>query len=81
MNDWQIQNGDCVELLANIDPASIDAVVTDPPYPEVSRDYGRMSEAEWHTMMDATVIHIKRVLKPQVQQYLSYTPILIRLGR
>lgn len=65
MNDWQIQNGDCVELLANIESSSIDAVVTDPPYPEVSRDYGRMSEEEWHQMMDAVVPQLKRVLKPK----------------
>src|SRR5271168_3493634 len=64
MNDWQIQNGNCVELLANIESSSVDAIITDPPYPEVSREYGRMSEDEWHQMMDAVVPQLKRVLKP-----------------
>src|SRR5262245_49493922 len=29
---WQILTGDCVEVMAEMEPASVDAVVTDPPY-------------------------------------------------
>ena len=32
MPDWQIINGDCVESMAAMPEASVDAIVTDPPY-------------------------------------------------
>src|SRR5207302_6393272 len=44
--------------------ASVDAVITDPPYPEVRRDYGRLTEAAWHALMDEVVAQARRVLKP-----------------
>ena len=44
--------------------ASVDAVITDPPYPEIDRDYGRMSESEWQDMMRSVVHQCRRVLKP-----------------
>ena len=43
--------GDCLERMAEIADRSVDAIITDPPYPEVSRAYGRMTEAEWDAMM------------------------------
>jgi hypothetical protein len=36
----RIYTGDCREILASISDACVDAVITDPPYPEISRDYG-----------------------------------------
>lgn len=39
-------------------------MVTDPPYAEVDRSYGRWTEAEWRELMDATIAHIRRVLAP-----------------
>ena len=32
MADWRIEQGDCLELLKSLPDASVDAVVTDPPY-------------------------------------------------
>lgn len=32
MSNWKIINGDCTEILRTIETASVDAVVTDPPY-------------------------------------------------
>ena len=29
---WEIRQGDCLEVLADLEPDSIDAIVTDPPY-------------------------------------------------
>lgn len=29
---WHVRNGDCLKLLPRLEPASVDAVVTDPPY-------------------------------------------------
>ncbi len=43
----RIIHGDCLDVLPDFADASFDAVITDPPYPEISRDYGRMTEADW----------------------------------
>lgn len=57
-------NGDSLEILPTIPDASIDAVITDPPYAEINRDYGRFTEEAWHHLMNAIVPEVKRVLKP-----------------
>jgi len=54
--------GNCLDVLPKIADKSINAVVTDPPYPEIDRDYGRMSEAEWHNLMHDVVKQCKRIL-------------------
>lgn len=59
-----IRLGDCRDLLKTIPDGSVDCIITDPPYPEIDRDYGRMTEAEWHAMMDVVVPESRRVLKP-----------------
>jgi hypothetical protein len=30
-------------------------ILTDPPYPEIERQYGRMTEKEWHQRMRVVV--------------------------
>jgi site-specific DNA-methyltransferase (cytosine-N4-specific) len=47
-----------------MESGSIDAVVTDPPYAEINRQYGRLSECEWHSLMNAVIPEVRRVLKP-----------------
>src|SRR6185312_5641104 len=59
-----LHQGDCLRVLPSIPDGSIDAVVTDPPYPYVDRDYGHWTEAEWFALMDPVVSHCRRVLKP-----------------
>jgi DNA modification methylase len=61
--DWHL--GDCRDVLPTIPDASINAVFCDPPYPEISRDYGRMTEDEWHDMMHTVVVECRRILKPK----------------
>ena len=60
----QILAGDCRDLLPTLADASIDAVITDPPYPEIDRAYGRLTELEWHELMREVVRETRRVLKP-----------------
>lgn len=60
-----INNGDCLDYLPAVPDQSIDLVISDPPYPEISRDYGRLTENEWHILMDGVVHQVKRILKPQ----------------
>lgn len=62
---WEIIHGDCQEELKTIDSDSIDAVITDPPYPHVKRDYGYWTTEEWWELIVENVIpEIRRVLKP-----------------
>lgn len=55
---------DALALLRALPNNSVDAVITDPPYPEIDRDYGRLSEETWHELMQNCVLEFKRVLKP-----------------
>lgn len=60
-----IMVGDAVDFLRSLPDACLDAVVTDPPYAEVDRPYGRLSEVEWWALVVEGVIpEVRRVLKP-----------------
>lgn len=56
--------GDAVEQMKTLSSASIDCVITDPPYPEIDRVYGRMTEAEWWEMIMSVCAETRRILKP-----------------
>ncbi len=60
----ELHRGCCLDILPTLPDASVDAVITDPPYPEISRPYGRMTEADWHAMMRGVVAECRRILKP-----------------
>lgn len=55
---------DALTWLATLPDASVDAVITDPPYAEAKRDYGYWTEQQWRKMMYPIVMQMKRVLKP-----------------
>jgi hypothetical protein len=75
---WQ---GDCREELRRIPDHSIDCVLTDPPYPEISRPYGRLTEAEWHELMHVVVGECRRILKPSGSAVFILQPNSERVGR
>lgn len=56
--------GNCLDILGTIKDNSIDAIISDPPYPEVTRDYGRISVDNWFLLMKEVIAHSRRVLKP-----------------
>ena len=60
----RVLQGDCLDWLKRIPDQSIDAVITDPPYPGIKREYGTWTEAEWHAMMDQVVPEVRRSLTP-----------------
>jgi site-specific DNA-methyltransferase (adenine-specific) len=72
MSDWQIHNGDCLELMRSIPDASIDSVITDPPYMVGSISVGnaKSKSGTWADMensaywFSAWMAQCKRVLKP-----------------
>lgn len=61
---YQLFCGDCLDILPSIEAASVDCVISDPIYPEISRPYGRMTEAAWMDMMQQVVMESRRILKP-----------------
>jgi DNA modification methylase len=60
----QVLLGDAIEQMRTLPDNSIDAIVSDPPYAEVDRDYGRLSEADWMDLMQQIVQESRRILKP-----------------
>jgi DNA modification methylase len=73
--------GDCRTLLPTIPSGSVDAVISDPIYPEVDRSYGRISEAEWHDLMRVVVAECRRILKPSGSAVFILQPNSERVGR
>lgn len=61
----QLYHGDAIEVLKTLPDSSIDAIISDPPYPEIDRDYGRFTEPEWHDLMHGVVDESRRVLTPK----------------
>jgi hypothetical protein len=64
LHDAEVITGDCRQVMATMPAESVDAIVTDPIYPEIDREYGRISEADWLDLMRGLVAEARRVLKP-----------------
>ena len=63
--DVQIYHGDCLDYLPLLQSESVDAVITDSPYPCIKRDYGRWTVEEWWALIvEGVVPEVRRVLKP-----------------
>jgi hypothetical protein len=77
----QLIHGDCRKELKKLPPQSADAVITDPIYPEVSRQYGRISEDQWHSLMQDVVAECRRVLKPKGSAVFILQPNFSKLGQ
>jgi DNA modification methylase len=61
----ELHLGDCLSILPTIASESVDAVITDPPYPHIERDYGYWTVEEWWALIVEGVIpEVKRILKP-----------------
>ena len=74
-------HGDSRKELKKLAAASVDAIVTDPPYPCIDRAYGRMSETAWLDMTKAVVMECRRVLKPRGSAVFILQPNSEKLGR
>jgi len=59
-----LYHGDCLDILPTLPAQSVDAVITDPPYPEIDRPYGRLTEAQWWDLMMGVCKETRRILKP-----------------
>ena len=78
-----LRHGDCCDVLPTLPAQSVDAVITDPPYPCVKRrDYGYWTEAEWWTLLVERVIpEVQRVLKPRGSAVFILRPNSERVGQ
>lgn len=77
----RVHHADALELLARLPDGSVDAVITDPPYAEISRDYGRLSEDDWMLLMVACVKEFRRVLKPSGSAVMVIQPNSEKVGK
>jgi hypothetical protein len=77
----ELHHGDCLDILPTLEAASVDCVITDPPYPMIRRDYGMMTEAAWHDMMHRLIPEVRRVLKPQGSAVFILQPNSEKVGR
>ena len=78
---WELRQGDCLEVLRTLPDASVDAVITDPPYPCIKRSYGYWTEEEWFALMKPVVVECRRALKPQGSAMFVLQPNSERVGR
>lgn len=74
-----IFNADCRDVLPKL--SGYQSVVTDPPYPEIDRDYGRWTEAEWHELMRAVVAGIRSGLDGNGSAVFVLQPNSEKVGR
>lgn len=73
--------GDCRKEMKKLARRSIDAIITDPIYPEVDRDYGRITEKEWHALMREVVVQARRVLRPSGSMVVILQPNSEKVGK
>ena len=81
INATTLIHGDCTKRLKELPSKSVDAIITDPIYPEVSREYGRISEAEWHSLMQDVVAECRRILKPKGSAVIIFQPNYAKIGQ
>lgn len=70
--------------MTNLAGRSIDAIITDPIYPEVDREYGGMTENHWHAMnamMREFVAEAKRTLKLTGSMVVILQPSAEKVGK
>lgn len=76
-----LHTGHCLAYLREMKTGSVDAIITDPPYPGIKRSYGQWTEEEWHGLMDKVVRQCRRILKPTGSAVFVLQPNQERLGR
>lgn len=78
---WRLTLADCRKVMTTIPTSSVDAIITDPPYPCIDREYGSLTEQEWHDLMDSVVAQARRVLRPSGSAVFVLEPNASQAGR
>ena len=76
-----LHHGDCLDILPTLEAGSVDAVVTDPPYPEIKRAYGKLTVPEWWDLMMGVCSETRRILKPTGSAVFILQPNSERVGQ
>lgn len=74
-------HGDAVNILKTIPDGTADLCLFDPPYPNIKRPYGTLTEDEWHDLMKAVLQECKRILKPHGSVVAIIQPNYETIGR
>src|SRR5208283_1786396 len=74
-------HGDCRNELKKLPAKSVDAIITDPIYPGISREYGSIGEEEWLALIKDVVGQCRRVLKPKGSAVFVLQPNYEKMGR
>lgn len=77
---WAYLKGDSEEIVTMIPPFSIDAQISDPPYPGIKRSYGCWSEEEWMAMMATITERMRRKLTISGSSIFILQPNYKRIG-
>lgn len=77
---YELILGDALGVLPGLAAGSVDAVLTDPPYAEIDRAYGRLTEAQWWELMMGVCTQVRRVLKPTGSAVFIIQPNSRKLG-
>ncbi len=76
--EYEIQFGDCRDLLKKIPDNSVKLVVTSPPY-NIGKPYGKYKDKipleEWEKLIDDVTKEIYRILTPDGSFFLNLSPI------
>lgn len=72
--NWQIQVGDCCDILENTPDNSVDLVFADPPY-NVGKDYGiykdNLPQEDYERIMKHVIFHSKRISNNNIAFYVG----------
>lgn len=77
----ELYHADCLDVLPTLADGSIDAVVTDPPYACVQRNYGYWTEPEWHEYIDGVMAEVQRIVTPEGSAMVLIQPNSERIGK
>jgi DNA modification methylase len=73
--EWRIVQGDCIDVLRALAPASIDTVVTSPPYADQRRStYGGVPESDYPLWTVDWFEALRSALKPRASVLLNIRP-------
>ncbi len=80
LSRYKLISGNCLDVLSTLPSSSIDAIITDPPYPCVKRPYGTWTIPQWESLMHDSIKEFRRVLTPTGSAVIILQPNSEHLG-